>query len=248
VNLQVDEIRAVLFDFDGTLAETNINFGEMRRRINSLVQQWGVWETGMDEGRYVLEVIDLAAARLASGSAVSRKGTEGEHHSGGGGEGAAPAGDEAEFREQAKQVLIDVEMETCALAKPYPGVPEALDALVAADLYTGIITRNCRACVDHFLQRHPLAHQVLLTRDDVTLVKPDPHHLLVALQTLQVSPAASLMVGDHRSDIECALAAGARGIGVHLTGTGPEQFVDLGAIASFADVPTFVAALLRGGR
>lgn len=214
-------LQAVVFDFDGTLAETNIDFAEMRRRINVLVQQWGVWEEGLDQGRYVLEVIDLAADRLASQN------------------GAA-----SEFRRQAEQVLIEVEMETCALAHPYPGVPEALAALVAAGLQTGIITRNCRACVDHFLQRYPLPHRVLLTRDDVNPVKPDPYHLLAALNTLQISPAACVLVGDHRSDIECAVAAGAQGVGVHLTGTGPEQFAELGAIASFPDVPSFVQVLL----
>jgi hypothetical protein len=44
--------------------------------------------------------------------------------------------------------------------------------------------------------------------------------------------------------VECALAAGSRGVGVYTTGATAEHFADLGAEASYADVPTFVDALL----
>jgi phosphoglycolate phosphatase len=215
-----EQIRAVVFDFDGTLAETNIDFGEMRRRITDLIRRWDLWEEGMGENRYVLEVIDTAAAKLDD------------------------AARRDEFNRQAAQVLVDVEMETCAQAAPYAGVPEALQRLRDAGLKIGIVTRNCRACVDQLLARHPLACDVRLTRDDVELVKPDPSHLLAALAQLGVAPEQAVMVGDHRSDVECALAAGSRGVGVYTTGATAEHFADLGAEASYADVPTFVDALL----
>jgi len=217
------DIRAVVFDFDGTLAETNIDFGEMRRRIYDLVRQWGLWEEGMGENRYVLEVIESAATKLDD---TARR---------------------DQFNAQAAQVLVDVEMETCALAAPYPGVPEALQRLHDAGLKIGIVTRNCRACVEQLLSRHPLPHDVRLTRDDVDIVKPHPAHLLAALAQLGVAPEQAVMVGDHRSDIECALAAGSRGVGVYTTGATAEHFADLGAEASYADVPAFVEDLLASG-
>jgi len=215
-----DQIRAVVFDFDGTLAETNIDFGEMRRRIYDLVRAWGLWEEDMGENRYVLEVIEAAAAKLEDG------------------------GQRDEFEQQAAQALVDVEMETCASAAPYAGVPEALQRLHDAGLKVGIVTRNCRECVDQLLARHPLAHDVRLTRDDVEIVKPHPAHLLAALDALGVKPEETLMVGDHRSDIECALAAGCGGVGVYHTGGTAEHFAELGALASYPDVATFVADLL----
>lgn len=213
-------LQAVVFDFDGTLAETNIDFGEMRRRIYALVQQWGLWEEGMGDNRYVLEVIAAAKSRL-NGDAQARE----------------------RFAAEAAQTLVDVEMATVATAAPYAGVPAALDRLHRLGYRLGIITRNCRECLEHFLARHPLPHEVLLTRDDIVEVKPDPRHLLAALAHLGVTPEAAVMVGDHRSDIECALAAGSRGVGVHHTGTTAEQFAALGVIASYPDVPAFVAAL-----
>jgi len=214
-------LKAIIFDFDGTLAETNIDFGKMRARIYALVQQWGLWEDDTGENRYVLEVIEAAEAKLASEQ------------------------ERAEFARQAAQALVEVEMETCGGAAPYAGVAEALGRLRQAGLKIGIVTRNCRECVEQLLARHPLPHDVLLTRDDVTLVKPDPAHLRAALDRLGVSPQEALMVGDHRSDIECAVAAGCGGVGVHLTGSTAEHFAELGALASYPDVPAFVGDLLN---
>jgi phosphoglycolate phosphatase len=48
-------------------------------------------------------------------------------------------------------------------------------------------------------------------------VKPHPEHLLVALQSLDVAPESSSMVGDHPMDIMIGKLAGALTIGV-LTG------------------------------
>ncbi|MHB8997845.1 MAG: HAD family hydrolase [Armatimonadota bacterium] len=215
-------LRAVIFDFDGTLAETNINFAEMRRRIYELVQAWGLWEEGMGDDRYVLEVIEAARAKLDEAARAKA------------------------FGREAEQVLVDVEMETVGNAAPYAGVPEALQTLLDHDYRIGIVTRNARACVDHFLSRHPLPHEVCLTREEVELVKPHPYHLLAALERLDIAPQAAVMVGDHRSDIECAIAAGARSVGVHLTGTDAQQFAELGADASYPDVPAFVQDLCLG--
>lgn len=213
-------LKAIVFDFDGTLAETNIDFAEMRRRIYALIEQWNLWEDHMGDGRYVLEVIEAAKDKLAS-----------------------DPDRQAEFDRQAAQVLVDVEMETVATAAPYPGVIEALDRLISSGYRLGIVTRNCRECLQHFLARHPLPCDVCLTRDDVALVKPDPAHLLAALEHLAVAPAEAIMVGDHKSDIECGRAAGCCTVGVFLTGTTAEQFAELGANAAYEDVPAFVAAL-----
>ena len=52
-------IRAVVFDFDGTLAETNIDFALMRRRA----ERWGLTDR-LNPRRYILEIVDDAAALL----------------------------------------------------------------------------------------------------------------------------------------------------------------------------------------
>lgn len=218
-------VRAVVFDFDGTLADTTIDFAEMRRRTVAHVRSWGLWEDGLEDGRYVLEMIEHAAAKL-----VER-----------------PANRE-EYLAQAAQILEDVEMLTCPRAAPFPRTGEALDALSRRGYKTGIITRNCRRGVRSVMDRHHLHHDILLTRDDVELVKPDKAHLLEALVGLGVAPSETLMVGDHPSDIECGRAAGTFTCGVLTTATPPEQLEEAGAHLIVEDVATLADMLCTLGR
>lgn len=215
-------IRAAVFDFDGTLAETNIDFGRMRAEVLALAQRWGLRD-GLDEKRYILEIVDEAVARLSDADARAR------------------------FRREAEAAMQAVELEATAVALPFPGVPEALQQLLDHHIRVGIITRNCRAGVRSVVERHPIPHEVLLTRDDVELVKPHPSHLQRALALLEVPAAHAVMVGDHPTDIQTGQAAGTRTAGVLTAKTTREQFRESGADLIAADVPELVEMILGGG-
>lgn len=197
-------IRAVIFDFDGTLAETNIDFGLMRRRVLEVANRWGLRDH-LDERRYILEIVEDSIAMLPED------------------------GDRERFREEAARAMCEVELVFTSVASPFPGVPETLERLRDCGRRVGIVTRNCRAGVQSVFSRHPLHHEVLLTRDDVERVKPDPAHLHEALETLEVAPDAALMVGDHITDIEVGHAAGTWTAGVLTAKTTREQFDEVGA-------------------
>jgi len=197
-------IDAVIFDFDGTLAETNIDFALMRQRVLDLAREWGLSDH-LDAKRYILEIVDQSLELL-------------DH----------PA-EKARFRTAAEQAMQEVELLSTTVAVPFPGVVETLAQLQRCGRRVGIITRNCRAGVASVMERHPLAHEVLLTRDDVELVKPDPAHLHEALEALEVEPDAALMVGDHITDIEVGHAAGTWTAGVLTAKTTAEEFEEAGA-------------------
>jgi phosphoglycolate phosphatase len=216
-------LQAIVFDFDGTLAETEIDFAEMRQRTVEQIRGWGLWEDGLDQGRYVLEMVEHTAAKLA-GQPERR----------------------AQYETEAAQVIEDVEMLTCPLAHPFPGTVEALARLRACGFRLGIITRNCRRAVGSVLERYHFPHEVLLTRDDVDRVKPDAAHLLAALERLGVSPHNALMVGDHRTDIECGQAAGAYTCGVLTDRTPREELEAVGANLVVDDVAALAALLCPG--
>ncbi len=216
----LSNLRAVVFDFDGTLAETKIDFALMRRRTVEHITAWGLWETGLDEGRYVLEMIDHSARQLA-----------------------ADPPRQGRYRVEAAQILEDVEMLTCARAQPFPGTAEALQCLADHHLAVGIITRNCRRAVRAVLDRHHLHHDALLTREDVARVKPDAAHLLAALDLLAVTPPETLMVGDHPTDIQCGRAAGALTCGVLTDRTTREQHEQAGADLVVDSVAALAAVL-----
>jgi len=210
-------IRAAIFDFDGTLAETDIDFGLMRQRVLEVADRWGLVDH-LDEKRYILEIVDDALAMLPED------------------------GDRERFRDETAKAMRDVELVFTSVASPFPGVPRTLEQLRECGRRVGIITRNCRAGVQSVFDRHPMHHEILLTRDDVERVKPHPDHLLEALDALQVAPEEALMVGDHITDIEVGHAAGTWTAGVLTAKTTGEQFEEVGAhlvldsVADLSDV------------
>ena len=54
---QFEKIRAVVFDFDGTLAVLNIDFSSMKERVFDLIKHHGIGDELIEE-RYLLEIID----------------------------------------------------------------------------------------------------------------------------------------------------------------------------------------------
>jgi len=56
-------IKAIIFDFDGTLAVLNIDFSAMRERVFDLMRRSGISEGAVQE-KYLLEIIDEVCEML----------------------------------------------------------------------------------------------------------------------------------------------------------------------------------------
>ncbi|PJB62432.1 MAG: hypothetical protein CO096_25545 [Armatimonadetes bacterium CG_4_9_14_3_um_filter_66_14] len=216
-----DTVDAVLFDFDGTLAELTIDFGEMRQRVQDLLADFGVPLSALS-ARYVLELVDEGAAHLAAN----------------GGEGKR-------FHDRAHAAIEAVELTAASRGRLVAGAREALERLAEAGVPLAIVTRNCRRAVTALLDRENSAFA--LTRDDVTHVKPDPRHLDEALARLNCTGERALMVGDHPMDMTTAGALGMRAIGVLTGNSTAASLSEAGALLVLPSVADLPAALDNGG-
>jgi len=216
-----DTVDAVLFDFDGTLAELTIDFGEMRQRVQDLLAEFGVPLSALS-ARYVLELVDEGAAHLAAN----------------GGEGKR-------FHDRAHAAIEAVELTAASRGRLVAGAREALERLAEAGVPLAIVTRNCRRAVTALLDRENSAF--VLTRDDVTHVKPDPRHLDEALARLNCTGERALMVGDHPMDMTTAGALGMRAIGVLTGNSTAASLSEAGALLVLPSVADLPAALDNGG-
>lgn len=196
-------VQAVVFDFDGTLARTEIDFGAIRLRLREYCMGRGCWDEALFQ-RYILEMIDSICERLSDEEA-------------------------REVRTDSMAIVGEVELDACRGSELFPGIAECLATLESRGYALGIFTRNSRAGCGIVLQEHPLPHSVLLTRDDVQNVKPHPEHLQRTLAGLGCPPELTVVVGDHITDVETARDVGAYAIGVLTTNCTREKFAEVGA-------------------
>ncbi len=191
--------KAIVFDFDGTLAELNIDFTAMRADVLKLISRHRIPAEGIGS-LHILEMIDAAAALLA-----------------------AKRPEEADPFHRAAHALITArEIDAARRGGLFDTTRALLGELRGRSIGTGIVTRNCRAALVRIFPDIDSCVQTVLTRDDPLRVKPHPDHLKAALRALGVVPAAAAMVGDHPLDIQLAREAGTAAIGV-LTGNSTRE-------------------------
>lgn len=214
-------VRAVVFDFDGTLAAPTLDFGVMRRAVAEAMRPHldphpapqphpqrdathrpyplhppDPSHAPDRPGRPDLPVMEWIAHVTALLEAHGR-----------------PA-DAAALHADAHAAIRRVEVEAAARGSLFPFTRPMLAKLAALDVSVAIVTRNCPEAVRAVFPDVDALCPCLLTRDDVPSVKPDPDHLLRALGMLGRPPAEALMVGDHPMDIVTGHRAGTLTAGV----------------------------------
>jgi len=187
-------MHAVIFDFDGTLAKLNINFPLMRQGVRELILDYAVTMNGLND-LYILEMIKAAQILISE----------------------MQPGKEGIFLKRAIQLITKIEVEAAKDGSLIDGTRDMLAALKKRAIKAGVVTRNCREAVSTVFPDIFDYCDTVITREMTDNVKPHPEHLLVALQSLDVAPESSSMVGDHPMDIRIGKHAGALTIGV-LTG------------------------------
>ncbi len=94
----------------------------------------------------------------------------------------------------------------------YPGVTEGLDKLTARGMRLGCVTNKPERFTLPLLAKTGIAHyfEIVIAGDTLATKKPDPKPLLYAAERLDCPPTQALMIGDSKSDVLAARAAGFR--------------------------------------
>ena len=180
-------IQAVLFDLDGTFADTAPDLGGA---LNTLLRARGRPGLALEQVR-----------RVASSGARGMLGV---------GFGIAP-GDPG-YDSLAAEFLDLYERNLCRGTRLFPGIGALLEAIEARGLPWGIVTNKAERFTLPLLRLLDLERRAgcVVCGDTTAHRKPHPGPLLAAAQRLGVEPAACVYLGDDERDMVAGRAAGMR--------------------------------------
>ncbi|HEY6790806.1 MAG TPA: HAD-IA family hydrolase, partial [Trebonia sp.] len=101
-----------------------------------------------------------------------------------------------------------------AAVRPFPGIPGMLRSLRRQGYRLGIFTHATRRAAAMTIAAAGLGRfrLPLVGGEEVADPKPAPEGLLLACRLVSVAPSAAAYVGDAEADLQCAAAAGSLGI------------------------------------
>ncbi|MCX5804568.1 MAG: HAD-IA family hydrolase [Proteobacteria bacterium] len=206
-------IKAIIFDFDGTLTPLSLDFAFLKGEIANIARRYTTEEIIKKiESNFIIEMIRKIEERLDGTSAAE------------------------EFQKKAFDRLKFLELESAMNKDVYPYTRDVLKNLKVKGVKTGIITRTCIDVVRRVFVDIDNYIDVTVTREDTKHVKPDPIHAFAALRMLGVLPDESMMVGDHPTDVMAGIGAGMMTVGVLTGRTQREDFEEIGATFIMDDI------------
>lgn len=207
--------RAVLFDIDGTLVDSNYLHIDAWDRafveIGHPVDLWRIHRSiGMDSGKLLERLLGTDAASLG---------------------------------EDAKKLHSTRYLSSTDRLRPISGSTELLAELARRGHSVVLATSAPEEELKILLGVLEVddSVQAVTSSEDVGTAKPDPDIIQSALEKAGVSADQAVMVGDSVWDVEAAKRAGVQSIGVLSGGFSREELLEAGAAAVYEDI----AALLR---
>lgn len=197
-------IKAVLFDLDGTFADTA---PDLAYALNRMRATRGLPPLPLSATRPITSL--GARGLLNAGFGI------GPEHS-----------DYGAMREEFLQIY---EKNICRDSRLFAGMPEFLETIEARRLQWGIVTNKAEYLARRLLDRLGLAQRAacIVGGDTTPRLKPHPDSLLAACSTIGIGADACIYVGDDQRDIEAARASGMKSVAVrwgYLNGGEPERW------------------------
>lgn len=221
-------IRGVVFDLDGTLVYYSVDREKLRSDLFNVLRSNNIPLDSFANLRSIWSIIKsfhYIAERRGLNSDVRER-----------------------ILSNLYSVIEKYELDAAERLSLIPGALTALKYVRDVGLKSALYTLCGRRPTLRVLERFDLMKffDVIVTRDDVSNVKPHSEHLLKVVSMLNVKPSEIVVVGDSVLDVECAKNIGAIFIGVK---TGVRSEVELRAygadyiISSIAELPSLLYLL-----
>ena len=196
--------QAVLFDLDGTFADTA---PDLAYTLNRMRATRGLPPVALEMTR---PVTSLGARGLL-------------------GIGFDVAPGHPDYAAMRAEFLTLYAANVCRETTLFPGIRELLAVLESRQLAWGIVTNKAERLARALLRALELDQRAscIVGGDTTPHLKPHPAPLLVASRVIEIGPADCIYVGDDRRDIEAGHAAGRKTIAVnygYLNGGLPENW------------------------
>ena len=100
------------------------------------------------------------------------------------------------------------------LVKIFPGIVDLLKALREAGYRMGIVTSRTRESALRYMDMFGITEyfEAMVTCDDTTVHKPNPEPIYLGLEKLGITAQEAIMIGDSPFDIKCANNAGVKSV------------------------------------
>ncbi|MCW3982985.1 MAG: HAD family phosphatase [Candidatus Bathyarchaeota archaeon] len=221
-------IEAVIFDLDGTLAAFNLDYKALRGEVREYLIHVGVPASVLKPNESIFDMMQKTEIYFKNSSKNGEAFTA--------------------IRAQCLVIAEKYEMEAATTTTLLTGAVETLKELQKMKLKIGLCTTSSEKAVNYILNRFKIQEyfQVVVPRDKVKNVKPDPEQFMLALKTLGVRPNAAVIVGDSKVDMQSAKELKTIAVGLPAGVSTTEQLMESGAhyiITTLIDLPVLVKKL-----
>lgn len=217
---------AVLFDLDGTLADTA---PDLCSAVNILLVE-------EDRPQQPFSSLRPYTSQGVRGLLWKGFGIEVSH---------------GEYARLSARFLEIYAGQLCNLSRLFDGIPELLDTLESRGIAWGIVTNKRTRYTEPLVAALGLTPRTrcVVSGDTTAEAKPSPLPILHACEILGCAPQRTLYVGDDRRDIVAGLAAGTKTAAVSYGYLGDSGPIDTWGADFIADHPTTLGnLLLQSGR
>ncbi len=218
--------KGIVFDLDGTLVHTEVNFTKMKEKMIGVLEAHGAPKGTLIPTMTTVVILEHA-----------RKYWD---------EAGKPEAERRWLEDEMTRLMDEGEMEAIGTLKPIPGASEAVRELRARGYKLAILTRSHHAYAQAAIEALGVGDcfDVVLGRGETPQPKPYADAMVYSARALGLGLDEVFLVGDHHLDSTCAVNAGCAFIGV-ATGLRPDRAWEVNKpeliLASVSDLPRYLA-------